>query len=68
MQQELSLADRILQQLARTPGCMLDDLIQDYPDVTWNQILLEVDRLSRTGHVLLRAEGRGQYSVRLIHH
>ena len=58
MQQELTLADRILRQVAQNPGCLIDDLDLDEPLATWNQIFLEVDRLSRAGHVLLRVEGQ----------
>ncbi|HMS84719.1 MAG TPA: hypothetical protein PKD12_13795 [Nitrospira sp.] len=43
--------------------CLLEDLIRQCPDLTWNQIFLELDRLSRTGAVRLRLEGAGQYVV-----
>jgi hypothetical protein len=67
MPQESTLADRILRRIAQNPGCLMDDLVLGEPQATWNQIFLEVDRLSRAGHVRLRVEGRGQYSLRPAH-
>ncbi len=51
--------------LARSSSndCLLEDLIRQCPDLTWNQIFLELDRLSRTGAVRLRLRGAGQYVV-----
>jgi len=64
MQQELTVADRILSEVARNPGCLIDDLNLGEPKATWNQIFLEVDRLSRAGYLQLRVEGPGRYSLR----
>jgi hypothetical protein len=33
------------------------------PELTWNQVFLEVDRLSRTGQVRLTAMGEGTYTI-----
>ena len=68
MHQELTVADRILKQVAQHPGCLIDDLDLGEPRATWNQIFLEVDRLSRAGHLRLRMEGRGRYILRPAPH
>ena len=47
------------------PGCPLDDLDFSSPELTWNQILLEIDRLNRTGQLETISKGNGVYSVRL---
>ncbi|MBM4123629.1 MAG: hypothetical protein FJ246_01525 [Nitrospira sp.] len=59
-----SVADRIMEAASRRPGYLLEDLLLDCPDLTWSQVFMEVDRLSRTGQLSLRQEGRGRYSVR----
>ena len=57
------LADRILDAVHRAPGCQLDDLVLRVPELTWNQVFLEVDRLSRTGQVRMTAMGKGAYTI-----
>jgi hypothetical protein len=59
---------QIMDVLARSgsDGCLLDDLIRQCPDLTWNQIFIEVDRLSRTGEVRLRPRDGCQYVVTAV--
>ncbi len=63
MSQLETVADRILDAVDRAPGCQLDDLVLSVPELTWNQVFLEVDRLSRTGLVRLTAMGKGKYTI-----
>lgn len=56
-------ADLIIEAIAHHPGCCLDDLVRFCPELTWNQIFLEVDRLSRAGHLRLALIGPGRYAV-----
>jgi len=63
--QQGTVADRILKAVRRAPGCQLDDLEHSCPDLTWNQVFLEIDSLSRTGQVRLTAKGLGVYTVKL---
>lgn len=58
-------ADLIVETVARFPGCCLDDLVRLCPELTWNQIFCEVDRLSRAGHVRLMLIGPGRYLLAL---
>lgn len=58
-------ADLIVESIAHHPGCCLDDLVRVCPELTWNQIFLVVDRLSRAGHLRLALIGPGRYAVEL---
>ncbi len=63
MRQEPSVPDRIMGAVARSPGCLLEELVLACPTLTWNQVFLEVDRLTRAGQLRLKAQGPGMYSV-----
>lgn len=65
MAQVQTITDRIVAAVSQTPGCLIEDLVRACPDFTWNQIFLEVDRLSRTGQVRLTLKGAGLYSLML---
>jgi hypothetical protein len=54
---------QILDVLARSNNCLLEDLVRECENLTWNQVFLELDRLSRTGEIRLRLQGAGQYIV-----
>jgi hypothetical protein len=53
----------ILSTVRQHPSCTLDMLVQVCPEFTWNQIFLEVDRLSRTGDIELSCTGPGRYNL-----
>lgn len=53
----------ILQTIRRHPNCNLDALVRACPQYTWNQVFLEVDRLSRTGEIELASAGPGEYTM-----
>jgi hypothetical protein len=65
MSPEETVADRILKVVKSAPGCQLDELENNLPGLTWNQIFLEVDRLSRMGQVRVMPIGNGMYTVKL---
>jgi hypothetical protein len=65
MKRKASVADQILETVSHSPGCQLDEVVHACPEFSWNQIFLEVDRLSRRGELLLKLERPGVYSVRL---
>ena len=48
----------------RSQGCDLEEIVHDGPGLTWNQVFLEVDRLSREGSVILNLQQPGHYSVK----
>ncbi|MBH0197362.1 MAG: hypothetical protein HP494_17655 [Nitrospira sp.] len=56
-------AQAIMGFVARSPGCDLEEIVHNCAGLTWNQIFIEIDRLSREGDVILTLQGRGQYRV-----
>ncbi|MGH7227678.1 MAG: hypothetical protein ACREIH_00575 [Nitrospiraceae bacterium] len=64
LQQE-TVVDRILEAVRLAPACQLDDLVLSLPGLTWNQVFLEVDRLSRSGHMRVHSNGEGTYTLTL---
>src|SRR5687768_13358697 len=63
MKLDSTLSDRILKALANAPS-RIEELVYSFPDVTWNQVFYEVNRLSRNGRVLLMFDARGAFTVR----
>jgi len=59
------VTDRILGAVQRTQGCDLDTLTNSLSDLSWSQVFLEVDRLSREGQVLVTFRTGGRYMIRL---
>ncbi len=47
----------------RSQGCDLEDIVRECPGLTWNQVFLEIDRLSRSGEVALIHQGACRYRV-----
>lgn len=58
-----SITGLILQTIRQQPNCNLDVLVRACPQYTWNQVFLEVDRLSRSGDIELSSPGPGQYTM-----
>lgn len=65
MLQQETVADRILKAVGHAPGCQLDDLERSCPGLTWSQVFLEVDRLSRSGQMQVHSNGEGIYTLTL---
>jgi hypothetical protein len=57
--------DEILQLLVRRYDCPLEELAMECFDLTWNQVLIEVDKLCRSGHIRLLPKGPAHYVVTL---
>jgi len=62
------VTDRILGAVQRTHGCDLDTLTNSLSDLSWSQVFLEVDRLSREGQVRVTFRTGGRYMIRLPEH
>lgn len=56
---------RVLEVIVRAPGSVLDDIVLECQDLTWNQVFITIDRLSREGTLKLTPKGRGLYTVHL---
>jgi hypothetical protein len=65
MASQSPVTHRILKAVRHTHGCDLDSLASSLPDLTWNQVFLEVDRLSRLGRIRVTAGSSGTYLIRL---
>lgn len=57
--------DRVLEVIVRSQGHTLDDIVLECPELTWNQVFLVIDRLSREGALRLMPKGQGCYTVHL---
>jgi len=62
------VTDRVLGTVQRTHGCDLDTLTNSLSDLSWSQVFLEVDRLSREGQVLVTFRTGGRYMIQLPEH
>ena len=56
---------QILDAVGRKYECDLDELVQVCPRFTWNQLFLEMDRLSRTDELRVLLKKSGVYRVSL---
>jgi hypothetical protein len=52
-------ADQILEVVRSRPDCTLDELILSLSGLSWSEVFLEVDRLSRSGQLRLTKSGSG---------
>jgi hypothetical protein len=68
MASHIPVTDRILGAVQRAHGCDLDSLADSLSDLSWSQIFLEVDRLSRDGQVRVTLGTGGRYMIRLPDH
>jgi hypothetical protein len=68
MTSQTPVTDRILGHVQRTHGCDLDTLTKSLSDLSWSQVFLEVDRLSRDGQVQVTLDTEGRYMIRLPNH
>jgi hypothetical protein len=51
------VANQILDIVKTHPGCGLDELISFLPELSWSEVFVEVDRLSRSGQLRLTRNG-----------
>ena len=56
---------QVLEVIVRTPGSALDDIVLECSNLTWNQVFIIIDRLSREGVLKLAPKGAGLYRVDL---
>ena len=54
---------KIMEVIIRSPGSLLEEIVLACPDLTWNQVFCELDRMSRDGQVRLTAKGPGLYEA-----
>ncbi len=56
---------QIVEVVRSAPGCHLEDVVMSCPRVSWNEVFAEVDRLSRTGKLLVTSADQGGYVLDL---
>lgn len=59
--------NQVIDILHRAGACELEDITRHSTNLTWNQVFLAVDRLSRCGAITLVPRGRGMYTVTFPH-
>ncbi|HKT36528.1 MAG TPA: hypothetical protein VJR03_17015 [Nitrospira sp.] len=57
MLDQRAVANQILEVVRAHPGCGLDELTSLLPDLSWSEVFVEVDRLSRAGQLRLTRNG-----------
>lgn len=60
MSRSLSTGDQILDAIRDGRSCEVEDLLKECSGLTWNQVFIALDRLSRDGKVRLPVKGPGQ--------
>ena len=63
MSQQKPITDRILEFLRGSSECEFEALVTRYPEFTWNELYLEVGRLSRMGQVKI-TRGVGIFTIK----
>lgn len=53
MFQQATIGDRILELVKANRGCTLEEITQQFPDLHWYDVYIEVERLSRAGELRL---------------
>ena len=67
MAQRTIAEDQVIDIMLHTRTCDLEEVTRQCINLTWNQVFLAVDRLSRSGEIMLVPKGRGTYAVTFPH-
>ena len=67
MAQEITVEKQIIDVMHYSDSCDLEEVTHQCPNLTWNQVFLAVDRLSRRGEIRLVPSGSGTYTVAFPH-
>lgn len=65
MTQQTPITERILTFLQGSPECDFEALVTRYPEFSWNELYLEVSRLSRRGLVKI-TRGVGTFTINYV--
>ena len=61
----MSIEQAIIEKLRRGGPCCLDDIVAYLPNLSWGEVFLAIDRMSRDGRLLLRQLGYSTYQIAL---
>ena len=67
MAQHMTVEDQVIDIVHKTHACDLEEVAHQCTNLTWNQVFLAIDRLSRSGELMLVPRGRGLYTVTFPH-
>ena len=67
MTQHTTVEDQVIDIMLQTRTCDLEEVMRQCTGLSWNQVFLAVDRLSRSGEIMLLPSGRGSYTVTFLH-
>jgi hypothetical protein len=67
MAQHTTVEDQVIDIVHRAHACDLEEVMRQCTNLRWNQVFLAVDRLSRSGEIMLVPRGRGTYTVTFLH-
>lgn len=67
MAREITAEDQVIDMMLHTRTCDFEEVTRQCPNLTWNQVFLVVDHLSRTGQVRLVPVKGGSYTLTLLH-
>lgn len=65
MIQHTTVEELLIDIVHRTHSCDLEEVMRQSANFTWNQVFLAVDRLSRSGEIVLMPGDRGLYTLTL---
>ena len=65
MTQQMPITERVITFLQSTPECDFEALVSRYPEFSWNELYLEVSRLSRRGLVKI-TRGVGTFTLSYV--
>lgn len=61
----IPIEEAVVETLQRNGPCCLDDLVTYLPNLSWGEVFVAVDRMSRDGRVSLRQLGYSTYQITL---
>ena len=53
----------VMEIVLRSPGCHIEDILHECPGLTWNQVFLAIDYLSRAGEIRVTLDGERTYRI-----
>jgi hypothetical protein len=63
MAEHTTVEDQVIDLVHQVRACDLEEITRLCTNLTWNQVFLAVDGLSRSGEITLLSRGRGLYTV-----
>ena len=65
MPDQYHVEHQVIEVILRSPGTVLDDIVFECSNLTWNQVFVTIDKLSREGMIKMNPKGLGQYAMHI---